>query len=70
MRTDFHRGRSRKAFLSLVAALAGGSTFTSCDSKIKNAVVGGLETTFLSLFDPANYTGTADNPGTGGLIDP
>lgn len=50
------RGRSyRKALLTLVALLSGGTSFTSCDSRVKTAVVSGLETTFLSLFDPANY---------------
>ena len=76
MKKDFRRGAGRRAFLSFAAALAGGATFTSCDSKIKTAVVGGLESTFLSLFDPANYldTGSADGTGTGsgagGLFDP
>ncbi len=71
MKTEFRHGAGRRAFLSLAAALAGGSTFTSCDSKVKTAITSGLETTFLSLFDPANYldTGTEKGTDTGGLFD-
>lgn len=49
------RNTTRKAVLSLVAMLAGGTTVTSCDSRVKTAVVGALEQTVLSIFDPANY---------------
>lgn len=69
MKTEFQRSAGRRAFLTLVAALAGGSTFTSCDSKIKNAVVGGLETTFLSLFDPSTYLDDFSGFQGGGLLD-
>lgn len=69
MKTEFPRSAGRRAFLTLVAALAGGSTFTSCDSKIKNAVVGGLETTFLSLFDPSTYLDDFSGFQGGGLLD-
>ena len=73
MKMAFRRGAGRRAFLSLVATLAGGSTFTSCDSKVKTAITSGLETTFLSLFDPANYLDTSSANGTGtgagGLFD-
>lgn len=71
MKKDFRRGSVRKAFLTMVATLAGGTTFTSCDSKIKSAVTSGLESTFLSLFDPANYldTGSGDGTSSGGLFD-
>ena len=64
MKKDFRRRSGHRAFLSLAAALAGGSTFTSCDTKIKTAVVGGLETTFLGLFNPAIYL---DSNATGGF---
>jgi hypothetical protein len=57
----------RKTFLSAVAVLAGGSTFTSCDTKVRQAVVGGLETTFLSLFDISSYVDFDD--GSSGLFD-
>jgi hypothetical protein len=54
MRNDL-RSSARKSFLAIVAALAGGTTVTSCDSRVKTAVVGALEQTVLSIFDPANY---------------
>jgi hypothetical protein len=71
MKMEFRRGTGHRAFLSLVAVLAGGSTFTSCDSKVKTAITSGLETTLLSLFDPANYLGTSTEKGTDvdGLFD-
>lgn len=64
MKIEFRRGAGRSAFLSLAAALAGGSTFTSCDSKVKSAITSGLETTFLSLFDPANFLDTSTEKAT------
>ena len=71
MRIDYCRGAGRRAFLSLAAMLAGGSTFTSCDSKVKSAITSGLETTILSLFDPANFldAGTEKGTGIGGMFD-
>lgn len=47
--------RTSKKMLTLIAALAGGTTVTSCDTRIKTAVVDGLEQTVLGLLDPANY---------------
>lgn len=49
------RGSLRKAFLLLTALLAGGATFTSCDSRVKQAVVNGLESTVYLLLDPSFY---------------
>ena len=55
----------RKCFMSLTVLLAGGTTFTSCDSKIKSAVTTAMEDTLLSLLDPSLYiddgTGTDTN---------
>lgn len=62
------RARTRRAGLSIVALLAGGTTFTSCDSKVKQAFTSALETTFLSLFDPANYIDDSAT-GTKGIYD-
>jgi|CXWL01.1.fsa_nt_gi hypothetical protein len=70
MKMAFRRGAGRRAFLSLVATLAGGSTFTSCDSKVKTAITSGLETTFLGLFENLLDTSSANGTGTGGLFDP
>ncbi len=50
-----NRGSLRKACLSLTALLAGGATFTSCDSRVKQAVVNGLESTVYLLLDPSFY---------------
>lgn len=69
MRKTNRSGAARRAILSLAAVLAGGSTFTSCDTKVKEAFTSALETTFLSLFDPANLIGTNSNDNTGGLLN-
>ncbi len=71
MKTQIRSGRFRKAMLSLAAVLAGGSTFTSCDTKVKVAVTSALETTLLTLLDPAIYLGDGGTggTGTGGLLD-
>lgn len=69
MNRNTRYGAVRRATLSLIAALAGGSTFTSCDSKVKSAITSGLETTFLSLFDPSNYLDTGTDSGSGSIFD-
>jgi hypothetical protein len=69
MKANFRQSRRRQAFLTIVATLAGGTTFTSCDSKVKSAVTSALETTFLSLFDASLYLDTGDSTGTGSLSD-
>jgi len=39
---------------SLVAALAGGSVATSCDTRVRQAVVAGAKDYLFSQLDPAN----------------
>jgi len=63
------RGKVRRAGLSIVALLAGGTTFTSCDSKVKQAFTGALETTVLSIFDPATYINDGSDSGSSSLFD-
>ena len=66
MKRQFHSGAGRRRFLSLVAVLASGSALsTSCDSKVRIAVVSGLESTFMSLFDPTNFLNTSSTDATG-----
>ncbi|MEK7710919.1 MAG: hypothetical protein AAB341_03395 [Planctomycetota bacterium] len=45
--------RRKRLTLALAAMLAGGSTFTSCDTRLRTAVVGGTKNFIFSLFDPA-----------------
>jgi len=71
MKNESRNRVGRKAFLSFVAMLAGGTSFTSCDSKVKTAVVGGVKDTFLSLFDPTNFLNTGiDGTNTDGSLNP
>jgi len=44
--------RRRSALLSLAAMLAGGTSFTSCDTRVRTAAVGGAKNFVFSLFDP------------------
>lgn len=46
---------SRRAKLAgtFVAMMAGGSLFTSCQTRIRDSVVGGSRSFVLSLLDPA-----------------
>ena len=65
-----NRIRRRKGFtLALAAALAGGSTFTSCDTRLRTAVVGGTKNFIFSLFDPSvlfpDVFGQSTNGGSG-----
>lgn len=48
-------GRPRKLAMALVAALASGSLFTSCDSRVKEAFVGGVKGYISILLDPTNF---------------
>ncbi len=50
---NHHRSsRRRGALLSLAAMLAGGTSFTSCDTRVRTAAVGGAKNFVYSLFDP------------------
>ena len=62
--------KRRKAVLSLVAMLAGGTTVTSCDSRVKSAITTGLEQTVLGLLDPANFIPADTEKAGGELFEP
>jgi len=49
----FQSQRRKNLVLALFAALAGGSTFTSCDTRMKTAVVGGTKNFVFTIFDPS-----------------
>ena len=49
------RGRPRRWALMLAAALSGGSTFASCDTRIRQDLVAGTKNWIFSLFDPNLY---------------
>ena len=45
----------RKLSLALSAALAGGSLLTTCEARLKDAVVGGTKDFISTLLDPSTY---------------
>jgi hypothetical protein len=54
----FHSSSKRqKAIRTIMAALLGGSVLTSCDTRLKQAVVGGTQQFVLGLFNPDNPDG-------------
>ncbi len=44
-----------KFVLTLVATLAGGSMFTSCQTRLRDAVVAGSKDYLVTLLDPASF---------------
>jgi hypothetical protein len=40
----------------LAAALAGGTVFTSCDTRVREAVIGGSKDFLFTLLSPSNVT--------------
>lgn len=44
------RLRRSRAALALVSVLAGGSVFTSCDTRFRGAVINGAKSTFFTTF--------------------
>jgi len=44
--------RRKSAVLTLTSILAGGTTFASCDTRVRTAVIGGTKNFVYSLFDP------------------
>lgn len=45
-------GRARRYGLILAAALSGGTTITSCDTRVRRDLVDGTKAWIFSLFDP------------------
>lgn len=48
-------GRPRRLAMALAAALASGSLFTSCDTRLKEAFVGGVKGYIYTMLDPTNF---------------
>ncbi len=46
--------RRRKLAMTLAAALAGGSLLSTCETRLKDAVVGGTKNYFFSLLSPTS----------------
>ena len=44
----------RRGILATASLLAGGSLFAACEARVHDSIVGGTESWFLGLFDPAN----------------
>jgi hypothetical protein len=51
--------------LTICATLAGGSLFSTCQTRIKHSVVDGSTTYLYSLFNPANFAEFLMENGTG-----
>ncbi len=43
---------SRRAAFAIAAMLCGGSTFTSCDTRVRTSVVAGMKDFVFGLLDP------------------
>ena len=48
----FAATRRRKLAMTLAAALAGGSMLSTCETRLKDAVVGGTKDYFFSILNP------------------
>jgi hypothetical protein len=57
--------RLRSFVLTVVAVLAGGSAFTSCDTRMKSAVLGGAENFVYGLLDPSLWLPVDSGQPTG-----
>ncbi len=58
--------RLRRWGLVLVATLSGGTTFASCDTRIRQDLVDGTKTFLFSLFDPNLFLGSMTSGTTTG----
>ena len=59
-----HRNRLRRLGLTLCAALAGGTTLQSCESRLHDAIVQGTRGYISTLLDPTNLIGAILVPDT------
>lgn len=54
--------RRQRAFRSMVAVLASGSMFQTCETRLRDAFVMGTKDYVLSLFDPQNVLDLIEDP--------
>jgi len=59
-----HRNRVRRMGLTLCAALAGGTTLQTCESRLHDAIVTGTRGYISVLLDPTNLIGAILVPDT------
>lgn len=56
MKTPY-RNRVRRVGLTLCAALAGGTTLQTCETRLRDAIVTGTRGYIGTLLDPTNFIG-------------
>lgn len=54
--------RRQRVFRSMVAVLASGSMFQTCETRLRDAFVMGTRDYVLSLFDPQNVLDLIEDP--------
>ncbi len=54
--------RRQRVFRSMVAILASGSMFQTCETRLRDAFVMGTRDYVLSLFDPQNVLDLIEDP--------